>query len=253
MIIDMIHTAGSGHPGPSLSCVEILVALYFDVMRDGDGLRPRDRFVLSKGHACPALYAVLIEKGVLDPGEVGSLRAFGSRLQGHPDARTTPGVEISTGSLGTGVAVAAGVAAGLRLGGGEERVFALVGDGECQEGLVWECAMSAVKHRLDNLTVVVDCNGFQTDGAVADVMPIDPLPDKWASFGWDVETVDGHDLDALIGALGAPSGSRPRAVLAHTVKGRGVSFMEHSPHWHSAPLGQLDFEAARTELAGSPR
>ncbi|MFI1383738.1 transketolase [Embleya sp. NPDC020886] len=240
----MIAAAGAGHPGSSLSAIEILTVLHYHTMRH----RPadptwaeRDRFVLSKGHAAPALYAVLIDLGVLPRELAGSLRALGSPLQGHPDPRTR-GIEVGSGSLGQAFSVAVGMALGLGRRGLGARVFALLGDGECQEGQVWEAAMCAAQLGLADLTVIVDANGIQHDGRTADIMGAAPLAAKWRAFGWEVVEADGHDCAELIAALAPSPGPhpRPRAVIAHTVKGRGVSFMEDDPNWHSvADPGRL--------------
>jgi transketolase len=239
----MIAAAGSGHPGSSLSVADILVMLYVEVLKGvGTDHPDRDRLVLSKGHAAPALYAVLQHIGVLPDG-IGGLRALGSTLQGHPDRRFTPGVEVSTGSLGQGMSVALGLAYGLRRRRSPGQVYAILGDGETQEGQVWEAAMAAAHFKLGNLTVVVDANGHQHDGRVDDVMRIEPLAGKWAAFGWCTQEIDGHDHNALRRALpGAdPQGDRPRVIVARTTKGRGVDFMEDVTGWHSV----ADAEALR--------
>jgi transketolase len=236
--VRMIAAAGAGHPGSSLSTIEILTVLYYHTMqyRPGDpGWPQRDRFVLSKGHAAPALYAVLIDLGVV-PAQAGTtLRAFGSVLQGHPDSRMTPGVEVSSGSLGQAFSVAVGLSLGLRTRGIAARVFALLGDGECQEGQVWEAAMAAGQLGSANLMAIVDVNEIQHDGYTSAIMGAASLSDKWRAFGWRVVEVAGHDCDALAAAFEPPEASdrRPTAVLARTVKGRGVSFMEGVVEWHS--------------------
>ena len=236
-ILDMIHLAGTGHPGGALSCVEILVALYFGVMRvrpDEPTWPERDRFVLSKGHAAPALYAVLMERGFFPRAELATFRRFGSMLQGHPDRNRTPGVEVSTGSLGQGFAVAVGMALAGKVRGRRHRVFTLLGDGECDEGLVWEAALWAAHRGLDNLTAVIDRNHLQLDGWTQDILNLNPLPEKWQAFGWQVEEVDGHDLGCLFEALDAPSAAgKPRMLIAETTKGKGVSYMEGKCEWHS--------------------
>jgi transketolase len=229
----MIAAAGAGHPGSSLSAIDIMTVLYYHTMRhrpEDPKWTDRDRFVLSKGHAAPALYAILIDMGVL-PGELwDQLRVLGSPLQGHPDSRT-PGVEVDSGSLGQAFSVAVGLAIGLRANRAPARVFALLGDGECQEGQVWEGAMAAAQLGLDNLTVIVDANGIQHDDRTERIMGAAPLAAKWRAFGWDTVEVDGHDHAAVAAALWPRP--RPRAVIAHTVKGRGVSFMENAVEWHS--------------------
>ena len=250
-IVRMIAEAGSGHPGGSLSCADILAALYFGGVLEHDPLNPqwegRDRFILAKGHAAPALYAVLAQAGYFPREELATLRKLGSRLQGHPDSNQVPGVEVSTGSLGQGLSVAAGAAAGLKLDGAPQTVFALLGDGECQEGQVWEAAMFAAHRQLDNLVAVVDRNGLQIDGRTCDVCDPGDLGAKFAAFGWDVAEVDGHDLDALVAVLGAAKAGRdgrPHAVIARTVKGKGVPFMENEAGWHGkAPNAEQAAEA----------
>ena len=250
-IVRMIAEAGSGHPGGSLSCADILAALYFGGVLDHDPERPdweeRDRFILAKGHAAPALYAALAQAGYIPREELATLRKLGSRLQGHPDSNQVPGVEVSTGSLGQGLSIAAGAAAGLRLDGAPQTVFALLGDGECQEGQVWEAAMFAAHRKLDNLVAIVDRNGLQIDGRTCDVCDPGDLGAKFAAFGWDVDEVDGHDLDALVAVLGAAKAGRdgrPHAVIARTVKGKGVPFMENEAGWHGkAPNAEQAAEA----------
>ena len=250
-IVRMIAEAGSGHPGGSLSCADILAALYFGGVLEHDPENPewegRDRFILAKGHAAPALYAALAQAGYIPREELATLRKLGSRLQGHPDSNQVPGVEVSTGSLGQGLSIAAGAAAGLRLDGAPQTVFALLGDGECQEGQVWEAAMFAAHRQLDNLVAVVDRNGLQIDGRTCDVCDPGDLGAKFAAFGWDVDEVDGHDLDALVAVLGAAKAGRdgrPHAVIARTVKGKGVPFMENEAGWHGkAPNAEQAAEA----------
>jgi len=255
-IIRAIHQAGSGHPGGSLSCVEILVALYFSEMRirpDEPDWEDRDRLVLSKGHACPALYAVLAERGFFPVEELDSLRKLGSMLQGHPDMKRTPGVEASTGSLGQGLSQAVGMALALKLDRRPARVYVLLGDGEVQEGQVWEAAMAAAHYRLDNLTAIVDFNGLQIDGRIDHVMSPLPLVDKWQAFNWAVHQCDGHDLDALIAALswaGKVKGA-PSVIIARTVKGRGVSFMENVADWHGKAPDAEKTKVALSELGGA--
>ena len=250
-IVRMIAEAGSGHPGGSLSCADILAALYFGGVLEHDPENPewegRDRFILAKGHAAPALYAALAQAGYIPREELAPLRKLGSRLQGHPDSNQVPGVEVSTGSLGQGLSIAAGAAAGLRLDGAPQTVFALLGDGECQEGQVWEAAMFAAHRKLDNLVAIVDRNGLQIDGRTCDVCDPGDLGAKFAAFGWDVDEVDGHDLDALVAVLGAAKAGRdgrPHAVIARTVKGKGVPFMENEAGWHGkAPNAEQAAEA----------
>lgn len=252
-IIEMIHEAGSGHPGGSLSCTDILAALYFGDVMTYDPAHPasdaRDRFILAKGHAAPALYAALAEAGFFPKDELKTLRKLGSRLQGHPDSKLLPGVEVSTGSLGQGLSVAAGLAAGLRLKGGDQKVYTVLGDGECEEGQVWEAANFAAAEALGNLVAIVDSNGLQIDGQLCDVCSAGELDEKFAAFGWEVHHVDGHDIDALIAlfaSLPCNSTGKPQAIIAKTVKGKGVSFMENQVGWHGkAP----DVEQTKQALA----
>ena len=256
-IVRMIAEAGSGHPGGSLSCADILAALYFGGVLEHDPENPewegRDRFILAKGHAAPALYAALAQAGYIPREELATLRKLGSRLQGHPDSNQVPGVEVSTGSLGQGLSIAAGAAAGLRLDGAPQTVFALLGDGECQEGQVWEAAMFAAHRKLDNLVAIVDRNGLQIDGRTCDVCDPGDLGAKFAAFGWDVDEVDGHDLDALVAVLGAAKAGRdgrPHAVIARTVKGKGVPFMENEAGWHGKAPNAEQAAEALAALAG---
>ena len=255
-IVRMIGEAGSGHPGGSLSCIDILAALYFgDVLRY-DAANPkwdgRDYFILAKGHAAPALYATLAHAGFFPREELMTLRKLGTRLQGHPDCNLCPGVEVSTGSLGQGLSIACGMAAGLRLDGRDNAVFAVLGDGECEEGQVWEAAMFAAHNHLDNLVAIVDNNGLQIDGPITAVCSPEDLGEKFAAFGWDVIHLDGHDMGALASTLGALRDDRsgkPVAVIAHTVKGKGVSFMENQVGWHGNAPKPDQVETALAELA----
>ncbi len=259
-IVQMISTAGSGHPGGSLSAADIMTALYFGGVLEYDPAHPddpgRDRFILAKGHAAPALYATLAHAGFIAREELATLRKPGSKLQGHPDSNLCPGVEVSTGSLGQGLSVAAGVAAGLRLDGAPGVVFTLLGDGECEEGQVWEAAMFAAHQRLGKLVVIVDENGLQIDGCTAEVCDPGDLAQKFAAFGWDVVTVEGHDLAALVQTLGeakeravASAGTAsPRVIIARTVKGKGVSFMEGQAGWHGKAPDAEQAAAALAEL-----
>ena len=254
-IIEMIHEAGSGHPGGSLSCTDILAALYFGDVMTYDPAHPtsdaRDRFILAKGHAAPALYAALAEAGFFPKDELKTLRKLGSRLQGHPDSKLLPGVEVSTGSLGQGLSVAAGLAAGLRLKGGDQKVYTVLGDGECEEGQVWEAANFAAAEALGNLVAIVDSNGLQIDGFLCDVCSAGELDEKFAAFGWDVHHVDGHDIDALIAlfaSLPRKATGKPQAIIAKTVKGKGVSFMENQVGWHGKAPDAEQTKQALAEL-----
>ncbi len=254
-IVRMIAKAGSGHPGGSLSCTDILTALYYGGVMKHDPADPkmadRDWFFLCKGHAAPALYAVLAHAGYFPTEELMSLRKLGTRLQGHPDSSMVPGVEVSTGSLGQGLSIAAGVAAGLKLDGQDSAVFAVLGDGECEEGQVWEAAMFAAHRNLDNVVAIVDNNGLQIDGKITDVCNPEDLKAKFEAFGWTVDQVDGHDIEALIELLGklkAQRDGKPHAVIAKTVKGKGVSFMENQAGWHGKAPNAEQLEAALAEL-----
>ena len=252
LILKTLHKSQAGHPGGSLSAVEILTVLYFQVMRI-DPAQPnwpeRDRFLLSKGHAAPVYYATLARRGYFPVAEMATHDTLNSRLQGHPDMRKTPGVDMSSGSLGQGLSVGVGLALGARMARKDYRVFCLLGDGECEEGQVWEAAMSASKFGLDNLTAIVDWNGLQLMGKTAETMPMPALPALWRDFGWEVVEIDGHDLAALISAFEAPrSAGKPYVILAHTVKGKGVSFMEDRVEWHAKPISKEDLERALQEL-----
>ncbi len=254
-IVRMIAEAGSGHPGGSLSCTDILTALYFGGVMNHDPANPaepaRDRFVLAKGHAAPALYAALAHAGYFPREELRTLRKLGTRLQGHPDCKLCPGVEVSTGSLGQGLSIACGMAAGLKLAGGDQGVFCLLGDGECEEGQVWEAAMWAAHSKLDNLVAIVDRNHLQIDGDTADVCDPGDVVAKFAAFGWDARRVDGHDIDALVRELSALKAARagvPHVLVADTVKGKGVSFMENQAGWHGKAPNAEQAAAAIAEL-----
>lgn len=236
-IIKTLHRSQSGHTGGSLSAIDLLSALYFHILRHkpaDPSWEGRDRFVLCKGHAAPALYVALAEAGYFPPEDLMMLRRLGSHLQGHPDSKQTPGVEVCTGSLGQGLSQACGIALGLRLDGGDRRVYALMGDGELQEGQVWEAAMSAAHYRLDNLCAMVDANGLQIDGEVARVMGVESIGDKFRSFGWHVIEIDGHDMGAILGAYTHAAAVKgcPSVIVARTVKGKGVSFFENKAAYH---------------------
>lgn len=254
-IIEMTAAAGSGHPGGSLSAVEIVAMLYTAVMDHdpADPKRPdRDRFVLSKGHAAPVLYAALAETGYFPREELTTLRKIGSRLQGHPDMRKTPGVEVSTGSLGQGLSLSNGLALALRLDGSTtSTVYCLMGDGELQEGMVWEAAMAAAHYRLGNLVAIVDVNGLQIDGPTCEVMDVGNVGEKFAAFGWTVIACDGHSLheleDAFAQAKRVTDG--PVVIVARTMKGRGVSFMENLCDWHGKAPNADEAARALAELA----
>ncbi len=254
-ILRSTNAAGSGHPGGSLSATDILVTLYFHRMKHDfrDPHWPgRDRFILSKGHAAPALYACLSLSGYFPVEDLYTLRKLGSHLQGHPCMRKTPGIEMSTGSLGQGISAALGMALAGKLDKAEHRVFTLLGDGECQEGQVWEAAMASSHYKLDNLTAFVDRNGLQIDGSTKDVLNLEPLEDKFRAFGWHVRTIDGHDIDSLIDAIEEADGvkGKPSMIIADTIKGKGVSFMENSLHYHGNSPTDQELEDGIRECTG---
>lgn len=254
-IVSMIHESKSGHPGGSLSAVEILTALYFDEMNidsNNSKKEDRDRFVLSKGHAAPVLYATLAEKGFFDKEELKGLRKTGRLLQGHPDMKNIPGVDMSTGSLGQGFSVACGMAMASKLDNAPWNVYALLGDGEVQEGIIWEAAMSAAHYKLDNMVAFLDYNGLQIDGEVSKVMNIGSIVDKFKSFGWNVIEIDGHDFDQIFAALDMANETieKPTMIIAKTVKGKGISFMENEASWHGTAPNDSDLERALIELGG---
>jgi transketolase len=249
----MIGRAGSGHPGGSLSAVEIVTTLFFRELRHKpqDPCWPeRDRFILSKGHAAPLLYAVLAECGYLTVGELLTLRQLESRLQGHTDCKLTPGVEMTAGALGQGLSFALGAALAGRLDSLNYRVYALLGDGECDEGQVWEAAMAAAHFKADNLVAIVDNNGLQLDGWNRDIMNLEPFAEKWQAFGWHVIEASGHDFDELAAAFNQAklTSSQPTVIIAHTVKGKGVSFMENNVDFHGKAPSAAEVEQALKEL-----
>ena len=253
-ILTMITEAKSGHPGGSLSAADILAVLYFAEMKV-DAERPddpdRDRFVLSKGHAAPVLYAALAEKGFFPSSELKGLRKINSMLQGHPDMKGTPGVDMSTGSLGQGISAACGMALAAKIDGKGHRVFALLGDGELEEGQVWEAAMFAAHYKLDNLTAFVDCNGLQIDGPVTEVMSPLPVPDKWRAFNWNVIEIDGHDYEAIFDAIQCAKTvqGRPTVIVASTIKGKGVPKMENVVDWHGKAPSREECDSFLQDLA----
>lgn len=252
LIIEMLSEAKSGHPGGSLSAAEIIACLYFEIMRH-DSKNPdwsqRDRFHLSKGHCCPALYAALALCGYFPLEELMKLRKLGSLLQGHPDKRT-PGIEVASGSLGQGLSVALGMALACRIDKNDSRVYCLMGDGEIQEGNIWEAAMAAAHYKVDNLCGIVDYNRFQIDGRTEEIMSIEPLVNKWESFGWHVIQSDGHNVEELLEAFAKTKTvkSKPSVIIAHTVKGKGVSFMEHVVDFHGRAPSDKEKEVALKEL-----
>ncbi|WP_101913087.1 transketolase [Megasphaera vaginalis (ex Bordigoni et al. 2020)] len=254
-VVKMLTEAKSGHPGGSLSIVDILQVLYFETMHidpKNPKMADRDRFVLSKGHSAPGLYATLVERGFFPEDELWKLRKCNAMLQGHPDMKHTPGVDMSTGSLGQGLSAANGMALAAKLDKADWRVYAICGDGEIQEGQIWEAAMSSAHYQLDNLTVFIDHNKLQIDGANEDVMSVMPIAEKFRAFGWHVLEISGHDFDAIRSALALAKNTkgRPTAIVAETVKGKGVSFMENEVGWHGkAPNGEQCAQAVK-ELGG---
>ncbi len=252
-IIIMTGKAGSGHPGGSLSATDIVTTIYFNLLRHNPAdpdWPDRDRFILSKGHAAPVLYAALAESGYFPLEELPTLRKLGSSLQGHADSNVTPGVEMTAGSLGQGLSFSVGVAIAGRLNSKDYRVYVLLGDGECDEGQVWEAAMAAAHFKVDNLTAIVDNNGLQIDGWNKDVMSLEPLNEKWKSFGWHVIEVDGHNINQLLDAFKEAEfvKGQPTVIIAHTVKGKGVSFMENNVDFHGKAPDAEQVELALKEL-----
>jgi transketolase len=255
-VLKMIYTAGSGHCGGSLSAVEIITALYFDQLRidpENPGWEDRDRFIASKGHCAPLLYAALAERGFFPKEELLNLRKIGHFLQGHPDMKKVPGVDMSTGSLGLGLSVGIGMALAGKLSGKSYYVYVLMGCGEQQEGQVWEAAMAAVKFKLDHLIAFIDYNNVQLDGRTDQIMPLGDLAGKWRIFGWNVLEVDGHEPGKICGTIELARETRdnPTLILARTIKGKGVSFMEGKHEWHGKPLGDPEYTQAMAELEGA--
>jgi len=252
-IVKTLHGCGSGHTGGSLSATDIMTALYFYKMKY-DPKKPdwkgRDYFILSKGHAAPVLYTTLAHAGFFETGELCTLRKLGSRLQGHPDSKYLPGVEISTGSLGQGLSVACGIALSRKLDKAPNRVYAVLGDGELQEGQIWEAAMTGAHYKLDNLCVLVDNNGLQIDGPVAKVMGVEPITDKWRAFGWDVQDIDGHDMAQITAALDKAETvkGKPSAIICRTVKGKGSKCFEGKVEFHGTTPSKEELEMALKEL-----
>ena len=253
-IVSMITEAKSGHPGGSLSATDILTALYFSEMNIDPAnpkMEGRDRFVLSKGHAAPAIYATLAERGYFSKDELLTLRKFGSRLQGHPDMKKLPGIEISTGSLGQGLSVANGMALNAKIFNENYRTYIVLGDGEVQEGQIWEAAMTAAHYKLDNLCAFLDSNNLQIDGNVTEIMGVEPLDKKWEAFGWNVIKIDGHNFEEILSALekAKECKDKPTMILAKTVKGKGVYFMENVFGFHGVAPTAEELEKALAELA----
>ena len=251
-IISMIYQAKAGHPGGSLSASDMITALYFHVLNidpQNPDWEDRDRFVLSKGHACPALYAALARRGFFDPADLSTLRQYHSILQGHPDKNKTPGIDMTAGSLGNGLSVALGMALSAKMHHQDYMTYCMLGDGENQEGMVWEAAMAASHYHLNNLIAIVDCNGVQINGWVNDIMTIEPLADKWRAFGWKVIEVNGHNMKDLLTALHTAKTMRsPAVILMRTVKGRGVSFMEDESKWHGAAPSEEEMLEAIAQI-----
>lgn len=253
-ILEMTFLAGSGHPGGSMSAIDIITVLYYYIMRVDPNTpqwEDRDRFILSKGHVCPALYTVLAEKGFFPKEALWTLRKPGSILQGHPDMRLTPGVDMSTGSLGQGLSVACGMALAARLDNKEFSTYCMMGDGEIQEGNIWEGALFAAHYNLDNLIAILDKNKLQIAGFTEDIIALDPLIAKWEAFGWDViELLDGNDIDQIIRAFDSLKSltGKPKIIIANTIKGKGVSFMEDQPEYHGRALSASEMDRARKEL-----
>ena len=255
-IIREVYNAQSGHPGGSLGCTDILTELYFNIMDitpENAGSIERDRFVLSKGHCSPALYAVLAEKGIIPKEELLTFRKLNSRLQGHPNMNDLPGVDMSTGSLGQGIAAANGMAIAGKLAGNDHRIYTLLGDGECEEGEVWEAAMAAHHYKLDNLCAIVDLNGLQIDGPTAEVIDPNPIGAKFAAFGWHVIETDGHDFKALHEAFLEAQETKgvPTCIVAKTTKGKGVSYMENQAGLHGKAPNEEQMKQALKELEGN--
>jgi len=253
-VVEMIGAAKSGHPGGSLSAADIVTALYFHQMRhqpDNPQWEERDRFVLSKGHAAPILYAALAEAGYFSVEKLKTLRKLGSPLQGHPDMKKLPGVDMSSGSLGQGLSAANGMALAGKMDKKDYKVYALLGDGELQEGQVWEAAMTSAHYKLDNVVIFVDYNGLQIDGPVAEVKSPNPITDKWKAFGWHVIKIDGHDFEQILEALETAQEikDKPVAIVARTVKGKGVSFMENEVGWHGNAPSPEQVEKALADLS----
>jgi transketolase len=252
-VVRMLARAGSGHPGSSLSTVDLLVALFYNKLKHNPqqpAWPDRDRFVMSKGHGCPALYAVLSEMGYFGIDKLDTLRQFGSILQGHPCMKTTPGIEISGGSLGQGLSVGLGIALAAKLDKKDYRTFVMLGDGEIEEGQVWEAAMAASHYKADNLCAIIDQNGLQIDGFIHEIMSSHPIPDKWRGFGWHVIEINGHDYKAILSAYDEAEKvkGKPTVIVAKTIKGKGVSFMENQVDWHGKAPTKEEAERALAEL-----
>ena len=251
-IVKMLYLSKSGHPGGSLSELEILIALYYEVMNidpKNPNKEDRDLFVLSKGHACPGLYAVLADKGYFSKDDLWTLRKAESKLQGHPDSHKTKGIDVNTGSLGQGASVSIGLALAAKRKNLGQKVYCLLGDGECQEGLVWEAAMSAAHYKLDNLTFILDNNGLQIDGSNDEVMSIGDVKSKFKSFGFETYEVNGHNIGEIVNTLKKEVKDKPKFIQAHTIKGKGVSYMENNVGWHGKAPNEEEYNIAIKELS----
>jgi transketolase len=254
-VLDMVYRRGAGHPGGSFSAAEILASLYFHHLKV-DPAQPvwdeRDRFILSKGHAAAALYSALARRGFFPVSDLEKWGHIGAHLQGHPDRIKTPGVDMSSGFLGHGLSIGVGMALAQRLGGPRFKIYVLASDGDMQSGVAWEGAMTAAKYRTTEMTAIMDYNDVQLDGAGHDIMPLEPIADKWRSFGWHVIEINGHNIKQVLDALdeSAEIHTKPTVVLAHTTKGKGVSFMENTAAWHGAVPNEEQYQAARKELGG---
>jgi transketolase len=250
--IKMIYFGKDGHPGPSLTLAEIIACLYFKIINfNPDDLYDysRDRLVLSKGHACPMLYAALMKKNILLEEEIDTLRKIDTRLQGHPDCNKTPGVEITSGSLGNGLSLGVGMALGGKIYKDSFRVFVILGDGELDEGVIWEAAMSASKYKLDNLIAFIDKNEYQSGGNTKEIMPLEPLREKWESFNWDVYEINGHSIREILQSIRQiENNNKPNIIIANTTKGYGISFMENNNRWHKCLISDSDYRKAISEL-----
>ena len=254
-IVKAIHNAGSGHPGGSLSAADIVTALYFDEMNvdpKDPKMKGRDKFILSKGHAGPVQYSALAVKGYYPMEDFMTLRKLGSKFQGHPDMHKVPGIEMSTGSLGQGISAAGGMALANKLDNDPGRIYVLLGDGEIQEGIVWEALMSAAHYKLDNMVAILDHNGLQIDGKNEDVMTVAPVVDKFQAFGWNVIQIDGHDFEQILDAFKQARAckGKPTMIVAETIKGKGVSFMENNAGWHGKAPDEEQTKQALAELGG---
>lgn len=254
-IVSMIHQAKSGHPGGALSAADLVTALYWsemDVRPQEPAWNERDRLILSKGHTCPVIYAALAMKGYYDLSVLATLRKMGSILQGHPDMKKTPGLDMTSGSLGQGLSVGVGMALGARANGWKSRVYVILGDGEIQEGQIWEAAMSASKYQLDNLVAIIDVNQLQVDGYCSDIMPVEPIDKKWEAFGWEVICADGHDMKDILNtfAKAREIKGKPVCIVARTVKGKGVDYMEGICDWHGMAPNDEQCQSALCQIRG---